>query len=85
MAGAVGLSKEYFSRLFHKVVGLPFQEYVARRRVARAAELITIDPYRSVTNVAFAAGFKSLRAFEVQFKKFVGEAPSQYRDRQRQR
>lgn len=83
VAGAVSLSKSYFSRLFRKVVGFNYRQYLLRLRVERAAELIAMEPYRSVTDVAFAAGFKSVRTFEDEFRKLKGETPSEYRRRHR--
>jgi two-component system response regulator YesN len=85
VAAAVFLSKHHFSRLFRKVVGLTFREYLVRLRVRRAAELIAMEPYRPVTDVAFAVGFKSVRTFEVEFKRVMGEAPSEHRRRHRPR
>lgn len=83
VAAAVWLSRHYFSRIFRKVVGLTFREYLVRLRVRRAAELIAINPYRSLTDVAFAVGFKSFRTFEVDFKRVMRETPSDYRRRHR--
>lgn len=83
VAAAVFLSKHYFSRLFRKVVGLTVQEYLITLRVRRAAELIALAPYRPLTRVAFAVGFRSLRTFEVDFNRVMRETPSEYRRRHR--
>ena len=73
------LSKYHFSRLFHRVVGLTFQDYVTLTRIQKAKELLTEAPYRSVTGVAHEVGFGSLRNFEMHFKQFFDQTPSHYR------
>lgn len=73
------LSKYHFSRLFHQAAGVTFQEYLAHVRIQRARELMTTDPYRSVTRIALEAGFGTLRNCECLFKRVVGTSPSAYR------
>ena len=77
------LSKYHFSRLFHRVVGLTFQDYVTLTRLQKAKELLSETPYRSVTGVASKVGFRSLRSFEIHFKQIFGQTPSEYRSWER--
>jgi AraC-like DNA-binding protein len=44
------------------------------KALLRAGEL-------SVTEVCLAVGFTSLGSFSTQFRRFVGESPTSYRDR----
>ena len=73
------LSKYHLSRLFHRIVGTSFQEYVIRVRVEKAKQLLTQTPYRSLTRIAAEAGFGSLRNLESHFKRLTGHCPSESR------
>lgn len=75
------LSKYHLSRLFHRMVGMSFQDYLIRVRVEQAKQLLTKTPYRSLTRIATQVGFGSLRNFEGQFKKVTRCCPSAYRAR----
>jgi two-component system response regulator YesN len=77
------MSKYHFSRLFHHVVGVTFQEYLALLRVMKAEEMMRQAPNRSVTRIALEVGFGSLRNMEKHFRSRVGLTPSEYRARQR--
>ncbi len=73
------LSKFHFSRLFHRVIGMPYQEYLTRIRIEDAKQLLKQTPYLSVTRIAIRVGLGGLRNFEGQFKRLTGLSPSQYR------
>ena len=75
------LSRYHLSRLFHRVVGMSFQNYLVRVRVEQAKQLLTRTPYVSLTRIATQIGFGSLRSFEAQFKKVTCCCPSAYRAR----
>ena len=73
------LSKYHFSRLFHRMVGMPYQDYLTRIRIEDAKQLLKQTPYLSLTRIAARVGFGSLRNFGGQFKKLTGQSPSEYR------
>lgn len=73
------LSKYHFSRLFHRMVGMPYQDYVTRIRIEEAKQLLKQTPHLSVTRIAARVGLGSLRNFGAQFKKLTGQSPSEYR------
>ncbi len=73
------LSKYHFSRLFHRMVGMSYQDYVTRIRIEEAKKLLEQIPYLTLTRIAIRVGFGSLRNFEGQFKKLTGQSPSEYR------
>ena len=81
VAAEACLSKYHLSRLFHRMVGMPYQDYLTRIRIEEAKQLLRQIPYLSLTGVAYRAGFGSLRNFEGQFKKLTGRSPFQYRAR----
>ena len=80
VAELVNVSANYFSELFHKTTGIRFVDYVARVRVEKAKTMLG-DSRARISAVAYDVGFKSLSQFNRAFKKFAGEAPTEYRAR----
>ncbi len=78
VAREAGMSKFHFCRHFKCVTGLTFREFLARRRIALAVELLR-DKTRSVSDVYLDVGFKNLSHFSRVFLKFTGKSPSRYR------
>ncbi|WP_084725375.1 helix-turn-helix transcriptional regulator [Streptacidiphilus melanogenes] len=80
VAGAAGYSRYHFIRVFRAVYGQTPGQYLSRRRIERAEELLrTAD--LSVTEICALVGFTSLGTFSSSFKKHTGLAPSAYRAR----
>ena len=78
-AAAACLSKYHFSRLFHRMVGVPYQDYLTRIRIEEAKHLLQQTPHLTLTRIAVRVGLGSLRNFEGQFRKVTGQSPSEYR------
>ncbi len=78
VAAEAGMSSSHFSRTFKKVMGLPYQEYLNRRRITKAKELLRASP-RSITEIAVSLGFSDPTGFGRIFKKLTGQTPSAYR------
>ena len=79
-AAAAGFSTCYFCKLFHRLAGMGFSEYLARVRVEVAKEML-LEPHTRINEAAFRAGFQSLSQFNRAFRRITGEAPSTYRHR----
>ncbi len=75
------LSKYHFSRLFHQMVGVPYQDYLTTIRIQKAKEMLRQTPHSSVSRIALRVGFGSLRNCEGHFKRIAEQAPSRYRYR----
>jgi AraC-like DNA-binding protein len=74
------VSPRYVQRLFDDS-GSTFTEYVIEQRLARAHRLLT-DPQlaeRTLTAIAFAAGFNDLSHFQRRFRRRYGAPPSELR------
>ena len=81
IAAEACLRQYHFCRLFHRLVGLPYHEYVTLMRIEKAKVLLQQTPYHSITEIGYEIGFGGLRNFESCFKKFTGRTPHQYRIR----
>jgi len=80
VAAAVHTSIFYFCKLFRKVTGTTFTEFVSRTRVEKAKNLL-LNPNLRISEIAYAIGFQSLTHFNRVFKSVVGESPTTYRTR----
>jgi AraC-like DNA-binding protein len=78
MAQAAGLSPAHFSREFRAAFGESPHAYLLTRRLERAAALLrTTD--RSVTEICFEVGLRSLGSFTSSFTRTYGISPTAYR------
>ena len=79
VAVASNISANYLSALFSQKVGLSFVEYITKKRMARARQLLRNTSKRS-GEIAVDIGYKDPRYFSFVFKKKHGCTPSQYRN-----
>lgn len=80
MAALCRISPSYFSKLFNHCMGENFAAYVNRVRVLRGRELL-LDSDRPITAIALQLGFEDSGYFDKVFKKLVGIAPREFRQR----
>ncbi|MCQ4347563.1 helix-turn-helix domain-containing protein [Pseudomonas stutzeri] len=83
MAELCGMSVVRFSRLFKQSCGIGFQEYVVRKRMQAAEELL-INSNIPISSVAYMVGFKDPSYFARAFRQHFGHSPSTCRQAQRQ-
>lgn len=77
-AGKAGMSPAHFSRIFKKVMGISYQDYLNSRRVTKARNLLRSSAL-TITEIALSVGFCDPTAFGRIFKKLTGHTPSVYR------
>jgi AraC-like DNA-binding protein len=75
IAAFIGLSPDYFSRMFKQYTGLTPVEYIRYVRLAKAAELLR-KPDISIADVAMQVGFDDQGYFSRLFKQVIGVSPS---------
>lgn len=79
VAGTVGLSSYYFSKLFNEYMGVSFPEYLSGIRVRNVINLL-LNEKLSITECAFMAGFQSTTRFNKAFREITGSTPREYRN-----
>ncbi|PFP24954.1 DNA-binding response regulator [Bacillus sp. AFS073361] len=78
VADHVHLNPSYLSVLFKEHVKLTFSEYVTRRRIQRAKELL-VSTNLPINDIAEESGYKTAKYFIKIFKELEGMTPSAYR------
>jgi len=78
MAGACGVSPDYFLRMFKSTVGVSPYQYLLNLRVERAKILLS-DATCSLAEVALRCGFSHQEHLSRMFRRFTGVAPGRYR------
>jgi AraC-like DNA-binding protein len=77
MAAEAGFSKFHFARAFKDAYGETPANYLTRRRVERAKDLLR-SANLTVTEVCMLVGFSSLGSFSTRFSELVGLSPSAF-------
>ena len=78
VAKAVNTSSFYFCKMFRKITGINFTDYLSRLRIERAKNLL-LNPNLRISEIAYEVGFQSLTHFNRVFKRIVGQAPTAFR------
>jgi AraC-like DNA-binding protein/ligand-binding sensor protein len=78
VAKAVNMSAFYFCKMFKRISGINFTDYLSRVRIEKAKNLL-LNPNLRVSEIAFEVGFQSLTHFNRVFKKLLGQSPTDYR------
>jgi AraC-like DNA-binding protein len=78
LASVAGMSRAQFARRFRAAFGASPREYLVRRRMARARELLA-ETDESLQRIAVAVGYESEFAFNRAFRRHHGEPPGAFR------
>ena len=78
LARAAGLSRAHFSREFRRAFGESPHAYLLTRRLERAAALLR-NTDRSVADICFSVGLRSVGSFTTSFTRTYGMPPTAYR------
>ena len=71
------LSQFHYHRLFARTFGETPHQFLTRRRMDRAKQLLASDQM-PVTEVCIAVGYESLGSFSSRFRARVGYSPSEF-------
>lgn len=80
LAARVGLSRSAFAARFSELVGEPPLQYLARWRMARAAEHLR-NTDDGIAQIASRVGYDSVPSFTKAFKRWQGTSPGAFRRR----
>ncbi len=78
LAAVAGLSRMHFAAQFRAALGMRPHEYLMKRRIERAEELLK-QAELSLVEVALTVGFQTQAHFTTVFKRFAGDTPYQWR------
>ena len=79
VAHEAGMSVSCFERSFKMNMGITFTAYLNKVRIARAIEMLEQDGKFSISEIAFACGFKDHSYFTKIFKRFTKTSPRDFK------
>jgi AraC family transcriptional regulator len=79
VASVAGISVSHFKTLFRESIGQPLHQYVIRRRVERAKDLIGEDKL-SISQIAFETGFSHQSHLARHMRRVLGVSPKGLRE-----
>lgn len=82
IAGVAGLSVSYFTPLFRETVGIPAHQYLIRRRVERARDLIR-DSKMPISQISYETGFAHQSHLSRNMRRLLDVSPTAFRERLR--
>jgi transcriptional regulator GlxA family with amidase domain len=83
VASVAHMSQFHFSRSFHRIVGVTFQDHLVGLRLRHAEHLLRRDPSAPLRRVAAQTGFGTLRNLQDHYRRCFGYPPSHGRARER--
>jgi AraC-like DNA-binding protein len=81
LAEQLKLSPHHLSQILNDKLGKNFYDYINEQRVEYAKQLLLQDARKSITDIAFEAGYNSKNSFYNAFRRHCGMTPADYRNR----
>jgi len=79
VASSAGLTRMHFAAQFRAATGFRPHEYLLRRRIERAQEML-VATGMSLVDVALSVGFQTQSHFTSVFKRYAGQPPRAWRE-----
>ncbi len=76
-AQCLGMTKEYFSYLFHKDIGITFIKFIKKYRIQVAKSLL-LNEGLSKDDIPYSVGFSDPKYFNKVFREITGVSVSEY-------
>ena len=80
MADLVSLTESHLSTVFKAETDMGFLQYLTAVRINKVCELMK-NPKLNITEIALSCGFPTPGYFTKIFKRYLGQTPSEYRDK----
>lgn len=77
-AATLGVHRVYLSRAFRESCGIQYTKYINSVRASYAARLLRAQTKKSISEIAYEAGFGSIRSFNREFKALYGVCPAEF-------
>lgn len=84
MAEKLGITPQYFSRLFNEKFGVSFPEYVNNYRLQLAKDMLLTNDKLSTSKIATLVGYNNSTYFTASFTKKYGISPGKFRTNNKQ-
>lgn len=79
LAEVSGVSSSYISKLFHSEVGITIAQYIQKKKIEAAKNLLLFTDY-SITDISNYMQFSTESYFISVFRKFCGVTPKKFRE-----
>lgn len=83
IANHIHISQRECLRCFHRVQHISPMQYVIKYRILKSATILIEQPNESISSIALQCGFDSPSNFTQMFKRYFGNTPRNYREKNR--
>lgn len=80
LSRVANFSKYHFHRIFTVFVGEPIFKFIQRLRIEKAANMLLLNPKKSIADIAYECGFSSQSIFARTFKDYFKMPASEWRN-----
>ena len=80
IAEDAGLNANYLSGLFHRETGMKISDYITRRKIEAAENMLRFSDY-SISEISSILAFSTQSYFSKVFRSIAGMSPGEYRHR----
>ena len=77
----MGFSPAYFSKTFHRLVGMPFVQYLNQIKIENAVAMLSSGEEK-ISDIASKCGYNSTRQFHRVFKEITKRLPSEVKNKE---
>ena len=79
LASIAGFSPFHFHRIFKDIMNETLNNFIKRTRIEKAAQLLIVNPKKTISEITYDLGFSSLACFARDFRDHFGTSASRYR------